>query len=385
MDEGVLPADHVAGRPPPGPEGHARLGDEHGLEAGRLVAVRTVELELVEALEVECERRLAAVDLPLQAVAMSEREPGRLDRADRTGFELCGGLDRIVDLPSRDERASDRGDRGDLAHEEAGEIDHVRAEVAERARAGLVGVETPGVERRVVAPVLQVAAPEVPDLSELARLDHLARHAHRRHEAVVEGAHVLHACSRHLLPDLEALVRSAAERLLAEDVLPVPGCRDRRRGVHAVRAVVVEQADARVGDELAPVSGRALVAVAVRCSFDRLRVPARDRDEPRHERRRPRHVRERPVRVRVRLAHERVAEHADADLTEIGRGGDLRGGSDAALRSTLGGHHALLCIALSKTTADGAKSVRRTNASASCAPHSRSMPESSHSIERGPV
>ena len=43
------------------------------------------------------------------------------------------------------------------------------------------------------------------------------------------------------------------------------------------------------------------------------------------------------------------------------------------------------CIAASKATADGAKSVRRTNASASCAPYSRSIPESSHSIDSGPV
>src|SRR5918998_531875 len=41
--------------------------------------------------------------------------------------------------------------------------------------------------------------------------------------------------------------------------------------------------------------------------------------------------------------------------------------------------------AASNATEDGAKSVRRTKASASGAPQSRSMPESSHSIERGPL
>ena len=40
--------------------------------------------------------------------------------------------------------------------------------------------------------------------------------------------------------------------------------------------------------------------------------------------------------------------------------------------------------AASKATEEGAKSVRRTNASASGAPQSRSIPESSHSIESGP-
>ena len=43
------------------------------------------------------------------------------------------------------------------------------------------------------------------------------------------------------------------------------------------------------------------------------------------------------------------------------------------------------CIAESNAIADGAKSVRRTNASASGAPQSRSIPESSHSIDSGPV
>jgi len=50
----------------------------------------------------------------------------------------------------------------------------VGAEVAERTRAGRGGVEAPGVERRVVTPVLEVATAEVADLAELARLDHLA-------------------------------------------------------------------------------------------------------------------------------------------------------------------------------------------------------------------
>ena len=42
------------------------------------------------------------------------------------------------------------------------------------------------------------------------------------------------------------------------------------------------------------------------------------------------------------------------------------------------------CIAASNAISDGEKSVLRTNASASGAPQSRSMPLSSHSIESGP-
>ena len=155
------------------------------------------------------------------------------------------------------------------------EVDDVRAEVAERAGAGLVGIEAPRVERRVVAPVLQVAAAEVADLPQLARVDHLAREPHRRDEAVVERAQVLDAGRGDRLPDLVALVGVAAERLLADDVLARLRGGDRRLGVQRVRAAVVEEPDPVVLDELAPVAGRVLVAVALRRLLDRLRRSAR--------------------------------------------------------------------------------------------------------------
>ncbi len=66
------------------------------------------------------------------------------------------------------------------------------------------------------------------DLAELARVDQLAREPDRRHEAVVERAHVLHAGRRDAAPDLVALVRVAPERLLADDVLARLGGGDRR-------------------------------------------------------------------------------------------------------------------------------------------------------------
>ncbi len=91
------------------------------------------------------------------------------------------------------------------------------------------------------------------DLAELARVDQLAREANGRHEAVVEGAEVLHAGRGDPLPDLVALVGGATERLLADDVLARLGREDRRLGVERVRAEVVEQPDRGVGDEVLPV------------------------------------------------------------------------------------------------------------------------------------
>jgi predicted transcriptional regulator len=46
------------------------------------------------------------------------------------------------------------GDGAELADEVARQVDHMGAEVSERAGSGLVRIEAPGVERRVVAPVL---------------------------------------------------------------------------------------------------------------------------------------------------------------------------------------------------------------------------------------
>ncbi len=104
----------------------------------------------------------------------------------------------------------------------------MRAEVAERAGAGLVGVEAPRVERRIVGPVLQIAAAEVPDLPQLAGLDHLPRQPDRRDEAVVERAQVLDAGRGDAPPDLVRLVGVASERLLADHVLARFGRGDRR-------------------------------------------------------------------------------------------------------------------------------------------------------------
>ena len=324
MREGVAPADDVPGGPPEIPERVVRLGDEHRLEAAGAVAVRPEDLELVQPLHVERDRALRAVDLPLEGVAPAEREAGRLDRPDRAALELDRRLERVVDAPPGQERVDEPGDRGDLADEEAGEVDDVGAEVAERAGAGLVGLEPPGVEARVVAPVLEVAAAEVADLAELAGLDQLPRQPHRRHEAVVEAAEVLDARRLDALPDLVALRRVAAERLLAEDVLARLGGRDRRLGVERVRAAVVEEGDPRIGDEVVPVGRPALVAEAGRRVRDRLLVAPRDRDQARLQRRvEPSDLAE---GARVRLAHEGVAEHPDPDFVSHGPPRRVAGG-----------------------------------------------------------
>src|SRR4051812_7943275 len=100
VDERVLPADHVPLRPPVLPEGMVGLGDEHRAEALRELSgrrVRVVDLELVEALDVEAQRALGAVDLELERVLAPAGEARRLDRADRAVGEVDHRLDGVVD------------------------------------------------------------------------------------------------------------------------------------------------------------------------------------------------------------------------------------------------------------------------------------------------
>src|SRR6266542_3951567 len=220
-----------------------RLRHEHCPETARAVLAVEKDLQLVHALHVEVERAEGAVDLPLKRVAPSEREARRLDRADRAALELDGRLDRVVDPAPAHERLHEAGNRAELADEVAREVDYVRAEIAERTGARLIGIEAPRVERRVVAPVLQVTAAEMAELAECAVVDQLAREAYRRDEAIVEPAQMLDPGRRDAAPHLVALVGRTPERLLAQDMLARLGGGDRRLGVKRVGAAVVEQPD----------------------------------------------------------------------------------------------------------------------------------------------
>jgi len=146
------------------------------------------------------------------------------------------------------------------------------------------------------------------------------------------GEDLLDPCLLRALPDVIALIGSAAERLLANHMLACLCGGDRRRRVQVVRRTVVEELDAVVLDEPFPVRRVALIAVAPRRLRHRNLVAATDRHEPGHQRRRPRHVLDLPVSVRVSLAHEGVAQHADADLLDLlaARGGAHRDEADLA-------------------------------------------------------
>src|SRR3954463_9121306 len=264
VHERISPSDDVPGRPPEIHERMVRLGYEHGPEAARAFLAVEKDLQLVHAFHVEVERPARAVDLPLKRISPSERETRRLDRPDRAALELDGRLDRVVDPATAHERLHDAGDRTELADEVARQVDHVRAEISERAGSRLVRIEAPGVERRIVAPVLQVTATEVADLPEAALVDQLACKPHRGDEAVVEPAEMLDSGRGDAAPHVVTLVGGPPERLLAEDVFAGFGGGDRRLGMERVRTAVVEQADSLVRDHVVPVGRPTLIAESER-------------------------------------------------------------------------------------------------------------------------
>ena len=102
VHEGVLPADHVPRRPPVLDERMLGLGDQHlGPTLGLGAAVAPIEVELVETLQVEAERRPGAVDLEPHVVLAAERQAGRFERACGTPLELDRGREGVVNVHRR--------------------------------------------------------------------------------------------------------------------------------------------------------------------------------------------------------------------------------------------------------------------------------------------
>src|SRR5207237_4198256 len=141
----------------------------------------------------------------------------------------------------RHDRADDCGDRRDLPDEVAREVNDVRAEVADRARARLCRIESPDALVGLPTPRLEVAGAEVDDLAELSCPDQVAGETDGRHEPVVEAAHMDDPGLLGRSPQVERLCRTSTERLLAEDVEAVADRRERGLRMNRVRAGVVEE------------------------------------------------------------------------------------------------------------------------------------------------
>ena len=120
VHEGLAPADDVPVGPPEAHERVARLGDEEALEA-----LLVGDLELVQALHVEGDRAVLAVDLERIRVGPAAGQLRAFERPQHAVLELDRRDEVVVHPAARDDRPHAGGDVGDLADEVAGKVDRV--------------------------------------------------------------------------------------------------------------------------------------------------------------------------------------------------------------------------------------------------------------------
>ncbi len=191
----------------------------------------------------------------------------------------------------------------------------MRAQVAERARAGLLPAQPPGQrEVRVDQPVLEVRHAHVPQPAQAALVDHPAGQGGGRHPAVVETDH------RHLAACVRLFGRAfhrscfldgVGQGLLAQDVLAGGQGREGDLGVAVAGGADVDEVDVVPLDEGTPVGLGGSPAVPVGRRPYGVPVPAADRGLHRVQRQVEDAARGAPA-LRVGGAHEGVAHHPHA-------------------------------------------------------------------------
>ena len=184
VDEAVLPAENMARRPPLAGVRVARTGNKRpGEPVDR--AAPLVQLQLVEALEVEAQAAARPVELDHQRVIAAGRHPGRFQGrqrppaqagqhgtgivdGDRAGPALPVGRGaqpgaRAAQRPLADKGLEHGHDLVDLlAGEEPHQVDDMRQKVAQRPGTGLGAIEPPGErEQGVDQPTLEIDGADV--------------------------------------------------------------------------------------------------------------------------------------------------------------------------------------------------------------------------------
>ena len=256
-------------------------------------------------------------------VLPARREAGRLDGADRAVFEPHAQGSCIIDRDVShllgagrsgallDKRLFGARQFGDLAAQVAPQVDHVRTQVAERAAAGLLGIEAPHkLQAGRRGPVLQVASPEVVDVADAAVVHHPLGQRHRGNAPVVVHDEVAHARTLHGGKHLLGLVQGVGQRLLADDVLAGLSGGHGHGAVHVAGRNHVNDVNIVACHDRLPVRGGLLPAEGVARLFGLVGVAPAD-----HNLLEPGSVREVHVDVAIALAvglaHELCAEQRD--------------------------------------------------------------------------
>ena len=334
MHKGMFPADHVPLGPPVLPPGVGRLRYKHIAETlglRRFVAYPE-DLQLVQTFQVEDDARLLGIDLQALTVLAPSRKTAGLNRAYRAVLKLQQRGKGIVYVhlahravvpgPVLNERARHTRNALHLAHQVTAKIDDMRPQVSQRAAARRRLLQPPDHRQIVVRhhPLLQIHCAEVVDLPQQTGINQLANLTDRRHEAIVEGHHVLHIRLLHSLQHALGLIRCTRQRLLAQNVLAPLSRQNTRIRVRVIRPAVVEELNVIVVQHRSPVRVIALVAVTPRGLRHGILVSSRNTHQPRHCRRRIHHMRNVQHRMAVGLAHKGVTQHPHTDLRGVAFG-----------------------------------------------------------------
>src|SRR5581483_7203077 len=312
-------ADPLADRPPVACVRVRRvLGADPPEPVEEGVLSRVAVPELVQARVVESQRPPRPVDL--------EREVARTARADARHLEGATGAvreadeagGRLVDVdrtpaPLARERLRLGGRLVDAADDPQREVDEVRPQVGDRARAHRA-LEAP-VERdvRVEKLVGQPRCPPEQHLAHRSLVHHPLQQRERRQPPVVEADGVRNAGgARRVRRRLRGrVIRS--QRLLAQHRLPQLDRGPHDLGVRPGRRADVDELHVVARQKLPPVHRPLGHAVTPGGGGERVRAPAADRTDTRDHRQLA-HARSELVAVGVRAAHRAVADDSDADL-----------------------------------------------------------------------
>ncbi len=317
----------------------ARLGDQDPPEAASAPRRPVAELQLVQPFQVERQAAAVPVQLDPQLVlapagTWSPRTwPGRPSQpgGEHRGSSTVTGPERPGVPPSAhavrrlgqrtlgDKGGGGRGDAGDqLAGQVLGQVDEVRAQVAQRAGPGPLALQPPGQrERRVDQPVLEIAGGTW-RTADLPRSP-AGGQGQGRDAAVVEPRH--RADPPGGGPLRRGRIASASARVLASG-FSHSTCLPASSAAMATSAWLtpgVHTSTSCTSSRLI----RACQSVSVAAQPSRPRRGARRGRVPAAQhghagpQRQVEHVRRGPPGVRVGRAHERVAHHAHAEHRRV--------------------------------------------------------------------
>ena len=257
---------------------HQRVEQDSAETAVTLVIALEVYLNFTHALQIVADRALGALNLVAEIVLAAGCNAGACNLTDCAVCIFCheghdvfvlyiSHLGRTGSLRALREYGGCNGIYlGDIAHDELGDGQQMRAKITECAAACELVDVSPG-DRQVLVEklILIVRAGEAHDFAQCTALYQLANVSICRVHGVVEANIVDDALLGSKLSQFSGLLSGDGQRFLAVYVLAVFQSSLCYFVVECVRGCDVNQIDIRIGDNIVPVSGDALEADLLLC------------------------------------------------------------------------------------------------------------------------